>query len=67
MSHYKNHKKRVIKILSALSKHMQTSSFDYEIVDLERALEEATRHYKHYLDMKDNEKYKPEFENKTYK
>lgn len=67
MSYYKNHKKRVIKILSALAKHMQTSSFDYEIVDLERALEEATRHYKHYLDMKVNEKYKPEFENKSYK
>ena len=67
MSYYKNHKKRVITILTSLSKHMQLSSFDYEMVDLKRALEEATKHYKHYLDMKDNERYNPEFEHKSYK
>tara|TARA_R100000353_G_scaffold108792_1_gene78173 strand:- start:3036 stop:3239 length:204 start_codon:yes stop_codon:yes gene_type:complete len=67
MSYYKNHKRKAIKILYNLSKHIKESTFDYDLIDLDRALEEAKTHYKHYLDMKLDDKYKPQFENKYYK
>ena len=38
MSKYKNHKKKSIAILLALAKWMEESDFDYEIQDLEKAL-----------------------------
>ena len=41
MSKYKNHKKKSKAILLALAKWMEESEFDYEIQDLEKALNEA--------------------------
>ena len=67
MSYYKNHKRKAAKILRNLAKHIKESNFDYEMIDLQSALDEAQKHYKHYLDMKLDEKYKPDFEHKYYK
>tara|TARA_R100001510_G_scaffold8419_1_gene6497 strand:+ start:1404 stop:1607 length:204 start_codon:yes stop_codon:yes gene_type:complete len=67
MSYFKNHKKKTIQILNHVAKHMKECEFDYEMIDLELALEEAKTHYFHYLKMKDDDKYKPNFEHKSYK
>ena len=58
MSYFKNHKKKTIQILNHVAKHMKECEFDYEMIDLELALEEAKTHYYHYLKMKDDDKYK---------
>ena len=67
MSYYKNHKKKTIRILSYVAKHIKESSVDYEAIDLDTALTEAFEHYKHYLEMKRDVKYKPTIEHKSYK
>jgi len=67
MSRYKNHKKKSKGILLALAKWMEESKFDYDIKDLEKALDEAKVHYKNYLDMKDVPKYQPEIKHEFYK
>lgn len=67
MSYYKNHKRKTVKILRNLAKHIKESRFDYDMRDLKDALDEAQKHYQHYLDMKIDEKYRPEIEHKYYK
>lgn len=67
MSYYKNHKKKAFTILSNVAKHIKESSFDYELIDLESALEEAKTHYHNYIKMQNNNSYKPEINNKSYK
>ena len=67
MSYYKNHKRKTVKILRNLAKHIKESRFDYEMRDLKDALDEAQKHYQNYLDMKIDERYKPEIEHKYYK
>ena len=63
MSKYKNHKKKSKAILLALAKWMEESEFDYEIQDLEKALDEA----KDYLDMKELPRYQPDIKHEFYK
>lgn len=67
MSYYKNHKRKAAKILRNLAKHIRESNFDYEMIDLKSALDEAQTHYNHYLEMKKDHRYKPQFENKYFK
>tara|TARA_R100000655_G_scaffold42676_1_gene78694 strand:+ start:1090 stop:1293 length:204 start_codon:yes stop_codon:yes gene_type:complete len=67
MTYYKNHKNKTVSILSSVAKHIEKGKFDYDQVDLKKALKEASDHYKNYLDMKKDERYKPAFERKTYK
>ena len=67
MSRYKNHKKKSKAILLALAKWMEESKFDYDIKDLEKALDEAANYYKNYLEMKDQPRYQPEIKHDFYK
>ena len=67
MSKYKNHKKKSKAILLALAKWMEESDFDYEIQDLEKALNEAKIYYKNYLDMKELPRYQPDIKHEFYK
>jgi|TARA_R110002012_G_scaffold71166_3_gene182680 hypothetical protein len=46
---------------------MENSSTDYELVDLERALDEAKQHYANYLAVKNNNKDQVVIERKSYK
>ena len=67
MSKYKNHKKKSKAILLALAKWMEESEFDYEIQDLEKALNEVKIYYKNYLYMKELPKYQPDIKHEFYK
>jgi hypothetical protein len=68
MGHYKNHKKMAIQILKNVSHWMETSSFDYNIKDLQAVLKEAHKHYEAYVKLQeDDPSYKPQFEQKSYK
>ena len=44
------HKEIAIEGLEAIARWMKRSSFDYEMIDLERALNEVKQDYKKYLD-----------------
>ena len=46
---------------------MEESEFDYEIQDLEKALDEAKIYYKNYLDMKELPRYQPDIKHEFYK
>lgn len=43
-------KETAIQILESIVHWMKTSSFDYEMIDLQRALNEVKQDYKKYLD-----------------
>jgi hypothetical protein len=43
-------KEIAIQILESIVHWMKTSSFDYEMIDLQRALNEVKQDYKKYLD-----------------
>ena len=63
MSYYKNHKKKAVQVLQSVTKHIKESKFNYDMIDLETALNEANN----YIEMKKNDKFKPIIENKSYK
>lgn len=44
------HKEIAIETLESIAHWMKTSSFDYKMIDLERALNEVKQDYKKYLD-----------------
>ena len=67
MSYYKNHKKKAFTILKNVATHIKECKFDYEMIDLESALDEAKKHYDHYLKMQNNENYQPEIKHKSNK
>jgi hypothetical protein len=46
------HKETAIQSLEAIAHWMRSSSFDYEIQDLDRVLNEVKQDYKRYLDEK---------------
>ena len=51
------HKEIAIESLESIAHWMKKSSFDYEMIDLERALKEVKQDYKMYLDDKKNKRY----------
>ena len=51
------HKEIAIEGLEAIARWMKRSSFDYEMIDLNRALNEVKQDYKMYLDDKKNKRY----------
>lgn len=67
MSSEKIHKRMSVQILKHLTHWIETSKFDYSIVDLDRCLQEAKQHYIHYINIKEDENYKPNYEIKSYK
>ena len=44
------HKEIAIESLESIAHWMKESSFDYKMIDLERALNEVKQNYKKYLD-----------------
>tara|TARA_R110001606_G_C14940068_1_gene599137 strand:+ start:232 stop:372 length:141 start_codon:yes stop_codon:yes gene_type:complete len=46
---------------------METNNNDYDIEDLDKALEEVKTHYKNYLFSKEDDNFVPNIENKSYK
>ena len=50
------HKEIAIEGLEAIARWMKRSSFDYEMIDLNRALNEVKEDYKMYLDDKKNKR-----------
>ena len=50
------HKEIAIESLESIAHWMKKSSFDYEMIDLERALKEVKQDYKMYLDDKKNKR-----------
>ena len=67
MSYYKQHKIKAIKVLESVCKHVKECNTNYDMIDLETALNEAKNHYNNYIEMKKNDKFKPIIENKSYK
>ena len=67
MSYYKNHKKKAVQVHQSVTKHIKESKFNYDMIDLETALNEAKTHYNNYIEMQKNDKFKPIIENKSYK
>jgi len=63
----KKHKHQAYKLLKSLAFWMETNNNDYDIEDLDKALEEVKTHYKNYLFSKEDDNFVPNIENKSYK
>jgi len=63
----KQHRRLASNLLTNLAHWMENSSTDYELVDLERALNEAKQHYANYLAVKNDNKDQVVIERKSYK
>jgi len=63
----KQHRRLASKMLINVSHWMEHSPVDYELIDLERALDEVKQHYANYLAVKNNNKDRVVIERKSYK
>lgn len=63
----KQHKALAIKSLKHIAYFMEISNSDYELIDLERILNQAKQHYANYLAVKNDNTENVVIERKSYK